>query len=263
MGENFLSKTVGLISISGVLVLSASVVYDYGYFFAFDVDIAEMPTTLSDHLRSSLNWIPYTVALFFGVFIYEMFIRRIEQGKTKKELIQSSPAPQFTAWSWDLHEYFIIFAAFSVPILYFMFDIDVFIQAFQLSSIIIWVLLHKFLYGHERIMRRSSKSVRMLSFLVPPILIFIFFQGGVAADKIKRGEGNRYVFLTEKDKTTSVLVRTFDKHYMLWDEDKGKIRLLSMNTVIEYYPEDTKENPTKKRDLREEVKKLVNRLKDF
>ncbi len=91
----------------------------------------------------------------------------------------------------------------------------------------------------------------------------MIFQGGIAADEIKKGGGNRYVFLTEKDKTTSVLARTFDKHYMLWDEDKGKIRLLSMNTVIEYYPEDTKENPTKKRKLREEVKKLVNRLKDF
>ncbi len=83
--ETFFSKTVGLISISGVLILSASVIYDYGYFFVFDVNIAEMPTTLSDHLRSSLNWIPEALFVILYMLVYGIAIDNEEQENATKQ----------------------------------------------------------------------------------------------------------------------------------------------------------------------------------
>ncbi len=242
--ETFFSKTVGLISMSGALVLSASVVYDYAYFFVFDMSFAEIPTTLSDHLRTSLNWLPRMVLILLVLFVIEMFVRRVEQGKTEEELIQSSSNPQVMA-RFRNHPKFLMSLAMFFAISYFL-SSSLPVQVLEAPAIIIWILLHNFLYGHERIMKRSSKDIYMLSRWVPLILIVMFIQGYAAAGEIEKGRGNSYVFLTEKGITTSVLARTFDKHYMLWDENKGKIMLLSMDAVIKYYPEDPKKELSKK-----------------
>ena len=81
--ETFFSKTAGLISISGVLILSASVIYDYGYFFVFDVGIAEMPTILSDHLKTSLNLFPSALIFIVALLVLEIFVRRTGKAMEK------------------------------------------------------------------------------------------------------------------------------------------------------------------------------------
>lgn len=154
-----LDKLPTLISVFAAFIVSLSVVYDYGFFYILGTSFSEMPTTLSDHLRSSLTWIPSTTILLFVVVVFEMLTRRIEQGMTEEEIIQSSPTPKFTAWFRDSPKYPAIVLALLLPLtLWLNPDLSKQLQLWQFSLIIIWFFVHPFLFGHERIIQRTSKE---------------------------------------------------------------------------------------------------------
>ena len=242
--ETKLGKLPLLISIFGTMILSLSIVYDYGFFITLGTSFSEMPTTLSDQLRSSLTWIPSVFIGFFVVFTLELFFRRMEHGMTEQELIESSPNPKFTARFRKSPRYLIIVIAL-FPLLTLFFDITVPLSVWVLTVIVFWFLLHDFLFGHESIIKQTSKEFYTLTRWAPAILIFIAFQGAIAAERIKKGGGNTYVLKLENTEIKSTLVRTFDKYYLLWNKDKQDIFLIRADKVIMLYPVKIQQKPIK------------------
>lgn len=222
-----LEKLPTLISVFAAFILGLSVVYDYGFFYILGTGFSEMPTTISDHLRSSLTWIPETIIVIFAVVAFEMFNRRIEQGKTEEEIIQSSPMPKFIAWFRASPKYLIIALALLPPLTLWL-DLDLSIQLWHwpFSLIIIWFVLHSFLFGHERIIQRTSREFYSASKWLPPILIFFTFNGAIAASNIKAGSGTKYVLKLEGTEIIGTLARSFDKYYLIWEKDKESILLV-------------------------------------
>ena len=238
---SILEKLPTLISIFSALVLTFSIVYDYGFFYILGVNFSEMPTTLSDHVRSSLTWIPNTMAMIFCVYVLELFNRRVEQGMTEDEIIQSSPMPKFTAWFRKSPNYLIIAVAIFVPITFFL-DIELPLQAWQFSLIIIWFLMHNFFYSHERIRRETTLELYLVNRWLPAAIFFIAFQGAISANSIKSGVGNKYVFKLEKELVSGLLARSYDRSYLLWDKQKNEIKLLSSGKVISFKPKEKTES---------------------
>lgn len=243
-----LEKLPTLISLIAAFILSLSVVYDYGFFYILGTSFSEMPTTLSDHLRSSLAWIPDTIFVIFVVFVFEMFNRRIEQGKTEEEIIQSSSTPKFTAWVRDSPKYPIIALALLLSLTLWLYpDLSIPLWYWQFSLIIIWFLLHSFLFGHERIIQRTSKEFLFASKWLPPILIFFVFNGAIAASNIKAGSGTKYVLTLDETEIIGTLARSFDKYYLIWDTEKESIRLVNTSKVSQFYPAPKTEESNQKR----------------
>lgn len=241
-----LEKLPALISVFAAFILGLSVVYDYGFFYILGTGFSEMPTTISDHLRSSLTWIPETIIVISAVVAFEMFNRRIEQGKTEEEIIQSSPMPKFIAWFRASPKYLIIGLALLPPLTLWL-DLDLSIQLWHwpFSLIIIWFVLHSFLFGHERIIQRTSKEFLLASKWLPPILIFFAFNGAIAASNIKAGSGTKYVLKLDERDIIGTLVRSFDKYYLIWNKDKDGILLVNTSKVSQLYPAPTTEEPNK------------------
>ena len=243
-----LEKLPALISVFAALILGLSVVYDYGFFYILGTDFSEMPTTISDHLRSSLTWIPETIIVIFAVIAFEMFNRRIEQGKTEEEIIQSSPIPKFTAWFRASPKYPIIVIALSLPLtLWLNPDLSMQLQHWQFSLIIIWFVFHSFLFGHERIVQRTSKEFLLASRWLPIILIFFAFNGAIAASNIKADRGTKYVLMLDGTEIVGTLARSFDKYYLIWDKDKGSILLANASKVSQLYPAPKTDESNQKR----------------
>lgn len=242
--ESFLSKLPAFISVFGALILIFSIAYDYGYFMVFGVGFSEMPTTLSDHLRSSLTWIPNTLIVVFGVVALELFNSRVEQGMTEEEVKQTSSTPKCTAWFRDSPKYPVIALAVFVPFTLIL-NIDLPLQAWQFSLIIIWFIFHNFLFSHERVLERTSKEFYLFSRWVPAIFIFVVFNGAVAANNIKEGNGKKFVFELEESKVEYTLVRAFEKYYLVWEESKN-IKLISSGKVISLYPVNIETESNKK-----------------
>ena len=242
-----LEKLPALISVIAASILGLSVVYDYGFFYILGTGFSEMPTTLSDHLRSSLSWIPETIIVIFAVVAFEMFNRRIEQGKTEEEIIQSSPMPKFMAWFRASPKYPIIALALSLPLsLWLNPDLSIQLQHSLFSLIIIWYIFHSFLFGHERIVQRTSKEFLLASRWLPIILIFFAFNGAIAASNIKAGRGTNYVLKLDETEIIGTLARTFDKYYLIWDKDKESILLVNTSKVSQLYPAPKTEESTKR-----------------
>lgn len=235
--SNIYSSIPTFISFFGALILCLSVAYDYGYFLTLGMSFSEIPTTVSDHIRGSLTWIPRTLIVIFVVLVFELFNRRVEQGMTEEEIIQSSSKPKLVKIIRESPKYLIIPLALFVPLTIFI-DIDIPIQAFQFSLIIIWFIIHNFFFGHQRVIDRSTKEFYLFTRWIPAVLVYVVFNGIIAADIIKKGKGKKFIFELEGHKTleTFVLARTLSQYYLLWDDNKEKPVLLSEEQVLSFYP---------------------------
>ncbi|HEY5706727.1 MAG TPA: hypothetical protein VIS96_14265 [Terrimicrobiaceae bacterium] len=94
----FLEETGKLIGVLGVALLILSVAHDYFFLVALSLTFNEVATSISDHVRSAIVWLPKLVLFTFAMFVYEVLMRRVEGGRTEQELIETSPTPRFTKW---------------------------------------------------------------------------------------------------------------------------------------------------------------------
>lgn len=244
--ESTLSKLPALISVFGALILSLSIAYDYGYFMVLGISFSELPTTISDHLRGSLTWIPNTLVIIFAVIAAELFFRRLEQGMTEEEIIQSSSTPEATARFRGSVKYAIIIITLLMIfkfILSIIYNIEFSYEEQHITSIIIWFLFHNFLFSHWRLVERTPKDFYLYSRWVPAILIFGIFSGMISADGIKEGGGTKYVFELEESEIEGTLVRAFEKYYLIWLDNN--IKLISSGKVVSLYPISVENEPSK------------------
>ncbi len=244
-----LDKLPSFISLLGVFILGASVSYDFGFFYVLGTSFSEMPTTLSDHLRSSLNWIPVGIMGIWGLFIYEMFNRRVEQGMTEEELLRGTSHPKLIAWLRKLPVYFIMLLAAS-PVIQLFIGVEILISQWILFVTVYWGLFITFVFGHERIRQQTSLAFRVASYVIPTVLMTLAFYGGSNAQRITKGGGTQYVFdLRETQRETKIvgtLARSFEKYHLIWDKSKKEIRLVNVNEVVQFYPQSKTANSDQK-----------------
>ncbi|WP_424946114.1 hypothetical protein [Candidatus Spongiihabitans sp.] len=244
-----LDKLPSLISLLGVFILGASVSYDFGFFYVLDTNFSEMPTTLSDHLRSSLNWIPLAIISIFVLFIYEMFSRRIEQGMSEDEIVQTSRNPKRVARFRDSTKY-IPMLIVAIPILKLSFNLDIAIREWGIYLLFSWILFFRFVFGHEKIRQQTSDGFLVASCFTPIVLIVCSFLGIGDAQEITRGGGTQYVFvLRETQRETQIvgtLARSFEKYHLIWDKNEKEIRLVNVSEVVQLYPQSKTANSDQK-----------------
>ena len=125
--EKLLDLVTKAIPLLAAISLVASVSYDFFFIDYLGLSFAEVPTTLSDHVRSSIVWIPLSiVTLGFALitltiagstsFLTEFTVRRLFKPDVR---IEQAQAGQFTSRSkadmfFDLLPYLIFFAVFLV-----------------------------------------------------------------------------------------------------------------------------------------------------
>lgn len=92
-----LAEQVGkVVAVIASLLLVVSVFFDYSFLLAIGLSFDEIPSSLSEHVRSAILWAPKLLLTGLAFFMYELFLRRVEGGKSEEELIASSPTPRFT-----------------------------------------------------------------------------------------------------------------------------------------------------------------------
>jgi hypothetical protein len=78
---DILVKFAGLCGSVSVLV---SIIYDWGFYHALGLSFTEVPTTLADHARSSLEWLPLISSVIFAVIVWDLIdvgcLQRFERG---------------------------------------------------------------------------------------------------------------------------------------------------------------------------------------
>jgi hypothetical protein len=229
-----ISNVPALIAIFTASMLCLSVIYDFGYFKYIGFSFSEAPTSVADHIRSSLVWLPTTVIGFFFIFVFELINRRVEQGMTEEELIESSPVPKFTKWFRESPKYLFILMAMSIPISW-AFGVDHVLQAWLFSAVILWFVLHSWLFDHWRIIDRTSGEFFSISRWLPAIAMFVAIQGAISAEHVISSKEKIYIFSTHSENIEAILLRTFDGYFLVWHPEIKKHEFISKSSVKRFY----------------------------
>jgi hypothetical protein len=93
----FLSKSIGFL---GAICLGFSVIYDWGYLTGLGLGFREIPTSLTDHLRSAIIWLPISIPFLLFSFApgFYMGIRRIESSPESNQ-VQKERVEKIWIWS--------------------------------------------------------------------------------------------------------------------------------------------------------------------
>ena len=229
-----LDRIPSLISFFGVLILSTSVIYDLGFFFILGTNFSEMPTTLSDHLRSSLNWIHFAAISIFIYFFLDIFIYRVKQRTAEEEMGQLSSHLNSRAHKWPVYIYVSIV---TIPIIKLLLGIDIHALEWPTYMLFVWLLINRYLFGHEKMRQQIPQVFRTAWYLFPAISMTYAFIGAMEAAYIRGGGGTQYVFNLEETKIVGTLARSFDKYFLVWDKNKEEIVLVSTSKVIQFNPQ--------------------------
>jgi hypothetical protein len=168
-----LSKVGGLVA--GVALIG-SVAYDWAYLYAIGASFSDIPTSVADHIRSALNWMPNAVLVVGIVVALELFLRRSEQGMTEEELIRTSPHPRFTAWFRKSPSTLTFFVALTIPVFYILFG-HRFSSGLGFAFAILWFSFSSWVNSHPRIMEKRSPELRFVIHWLPPVVIWIASMG--------------------------------------------------------------------------------------
>ena len=162
------------LAVGATLSLVASLIYDWGFFSALSLSFLELPTALTDHVRSALIWLPKVFASLGALVVFELATRRIEKGMTEEEIVQLSPKPdrtrKFGEGPMKLFTYISVFA-FSGYII----AGSVFLHALPLALCIVWFAFSLWAQSHPRIIARRPMSYRLAAHFVPPLIIWLYF----------------------------------------------------------------------------------------
>lgn len=224
--------------------LIVSVFYDWGFISALGLRFSEVPTSVSDHVRSWLVWLPNVVIGVFGVLAFELLSRRIERGMTEEEIIQSSSNPRRTERMRNLPLYAIGFVGVAVVGLWVLFG-DVFRDGLNVGLIVCWFLFSGWVFSHPTVRARHSESFRFFVHWAPPIMIWFYFSGfNAATTQINSTESSDVVQLKSSQPSPSEfrvrILRSFERWLLVQDANKQILWVRSDDVLrIETRPERT------------------------
>jgi len=209
---------------------AASLLYDWGYYAALELSFADIPSSLTDHARSTLIWVPAILGGFIPYFIFEVFTRRIERGMTEEEITSTSPKwiKKFRASPQKL----IFYSSFIFAIAYVLMG-DIFFNFAILAAIVLWISFAEWSQSHPRIEARRSLHVRLAIIILPAIGILLFSYGRSDAIKAYLAAPNTAFSLSGRNvPIEATVLRYFDKG-MLIKEKGGPIVFYQWSSITQ------------------------------
>lgn len=152
------------------LLFIVSIFFDFSFLLAVGLSFDEIPSSLSEHVRSAILWTPKLLLTAFAFFMYELFLRRIEGGKSEEELVASSPTPRFTRAFRKSGDLVIPIVVTLTGLIGAILSNN--LQWVYLLFILLWGFLATSVVNHPRL-GTSFTDLRAKLFIILPILLSI------------------------------------------------------------------------------------------
>lgn len=223
-----------VLAVLATVSLGLSVIYDWAYLYWLGISFSEVPTTLSDHGRSALVWMPSAGVALFAMLILELINRRLEQGMTEQELIEKSKNPKFTKFFRESP--FIVAQVFAAGgVVVYILWAAIPLETFLICSIIIWFTFSRWIFSHKRIHERTTPIFRIGIAIVPAIAIYFAYHGMTAAKadlSATNPEKVRTLSFKRDGKTIEGrILRSFENVTLLWIPHEKKIRIVPLGEL--------------------------------
>ena len=223
--SSFLDTVAKMSGIAASMSLLLSIIYDYAYFNAINITFSDVPTSISDHLRTGLIWFP---ALFFGILmttILELITLRFEKGMSEDEIISTSPDAQKTQKLRKAPSKLYTGLAGLMILTYILMG-ENFTHGLPIAFCIIWFRIAIWINNHPRIIQRRSKVVWHIIYWLPALIILIYGMGYSSGKKlINNDKSNCSIILknpTNKEESI-ILIRLLEKGILFKKPGQNKI----------------------------------------
>jgi hypothetical protein len=233
-GLDSLSKTVAL---GGTGCLLLSILYDWGFLRALGLSFATLPTSLSDHLRGALNWLPGALIYLGFAGIYELVSRRIEGGLTEEELIASSKRPTALRKFRESPQKAFGILTTAVIVLWIVMG-DQFREGLWLAVPIAWMNFSVVIVSHKRLRERTPRRLLFGFAFLPAVVASVFLYGdhsGHTALKDSTAPAVSLVPEASDAKRHLVLIRVFEHAAIVRDEG-GTITVIRTPDILQIQP---------------------------
>jgi hypothetical protein len=206
----WLGAAASLIAVSSGATLIASVAYDWGYLFALSIGFSQVPTSIGDHVRTALLWLPNTVIGLLIVSVFELATRRIEGGKTEDEIMAGMAHDSWIARFRRSPSSLFLIGAVLVLVLYTLLG-DIFWEGVPVAVVVLWACFLSWVYAHPVVRARTPRVARLVLLLGGMLLILVVGSGYAAGRRVFRDTPHDVVTLQSGQQLTVIVLRTLDK----------------------------------------------------
>ena len=184
--------------------------YDWGLLGTLGISYSDAPTSITDHMRTGLVWLPtaiITVAIFT---IIEFLTVRAEEDRSKEEIVSQSNNQSRLRMIRNpgiFVDIFIGTMGLIVVVLWILFG-DIFSQTLFLGLSVCWATLSIWILQHPGLKNRYSKLFKIL-FISWPFIPFLFFHQGqqTAYGDLRMDNPSHQVQITTKTATSEIEAR--------------------------------------------------------
>jgi hypothetical protein len=153
-----IENVVQLLTLGGSLCLLASIVYDWGFYSSLSLSFSDIPSTLTDHVRSALIWSPKIFLGFLVCFMFDLTMKRLENGMSEDEIISSSSNPKMLKRFRDGPYKLMAVSAFILTMAYSLLG-DHFLPTLAFSVSICWFMFISWVHNHTTTPTSNYKTL--------------------------------------------------------------------------------------------------------
>jgi hypothetical protein len=159
------------VSVVTATLLVLSTAYDFSFLHALGLTFEELPSTLADHVRSAIVWVPRALLYVAAYAVYELFMSRVEGGLSEEEIIARSRTPRFTRAFRRSPRLFISILIPLGIVVQFLFSASE--QGLFFLALFVWGSLSLSVVKHQRLGARFTPATRRLFVVVPLVVIWV------------------------------------------------------------------------------------------
>lgn len=233
--QSILEVGAKLLALIATLCVALSVVFDWGYLTALELTFSEVPTSLPDHTRSAVLWLPLVVSVIPLAIVASLFSDQIDAkdmrvAKSRGEDIAAYNKNKAKNARWGLAASsiigFLLWLAFGYRARTFL----------AMAALAAWVLVVVRATPHDYLGIRQSMLFRFSLGVLPLIPFALYVTGyisgreGISPDQqfgtiTVRGSGNQYQLKAN-------VARFFEKTAIVVDENR-KVLLLKPDDIVQ------------------------------
>ncbi|MBY0437606.1 MAG: hypothetical protein K2W80_05380 [Burkholderiales bacterium] len=200
----------------GAISLTASLVYDWGFFSGLDISFLDVPTTFGDHARSALLWFPKFVTAGLGILAFELLTQRIEGGLSDEELIARSSNPRRTRILRN-SAFLGLVAVMFLSVLGFILLGESFAPVLPAAFLVMWIVFARWAQAPAAIVERRSRAVRLAITFLPALIGYLYFTGRNDAGVLYRSEGKATIVNAGGPPKKVAILRQLDRGVLIRD----------------------------------------------
>lgn len=222
------------ISEISALLLATSIGIDWSYYKKLGLSFSEVPSSISDHFRSIIEWLPQLTLILLAFLLYDLFFKRIEKGVTLEDIKSNGPLSESLKFQEFLNDgrksllqWVVILG---IPLPYILVGEQSFENPYcylsLLTVIIIWSKFYEWVSAYPRFNSIYNFSTqKSIKFIFPFVLCSLLF-GYISAVRdlyqLKIDNNQAHIILKGHDKGVKHLLRVLEKGIVGYDISQRK-----------------------------------------